>query len=221
MTIARPVLALRRLATVAGLLLATACANQSPASGSAGASQSPIPSAATPGTLEVTAKEYSFTGPATVNAGITTISLHNAGKEIHQAQLARLNAGTSFKDLVAAVQADEPTKALALVSLAGGPTGVAAGATLAATSSLTPGSYAFLCFVDAPDGLPHVAKGMIAPIDVTGTGADAALPAGDVTVEASDFTYKLPASVSVGSHMFTLTNRGPQPHEALLVDLGR
>jgi uncharacterized cupredoxin-like copper-binding protein len=170
-------------------------------------------------TLAMTAQEYGFVGPSTAAAGITTVSLENVGKEEHQAQLVRLNEGTSFGDLTGALATGDPTAALALVTLSGGPTAVMPGATGQTTQDLSAGSYAFLCFIQSPDGVPHVAKGMILPLTVTGTSAGGSLPAGDASVTAKDFTFDVAAAVAPGEHTFTFKNDGPQPHEAGIVKL--
>jgi hypothetical protein len=167
----------------------------------------------------LTAKDFSFAGPATVPAGVTTISLQNTGKEEHQAQLVRINDGKTFADLTAALQNPDPSAALSLVSLSGGPNGDEPGATGEATADLQAGHYAFLCFISGADGVPHVAKGMIAPLEVTGTSAGGSLPTTGATVTAKDFGYQTPDSVAAGSSTFTLTNEGAQPHEAGIIKL--
>jgi hypothetical protein len=235
---------IRRLSAIAAtVLLAAACSSTTPASSSTGAGASASASlAASPsasasssadasssasaggggsggaGTLNVTAKEYAFGTPTTVPAGVTTINLQNTGKEEHQAQIVRINDGKTFADLTGAL-AKGPDAALALVTLAGGPNLVPPGATGTATTDLKPGNYAFLCFISAADGVPHVAKGMIAPVQVTGTSAGGSLPAGDATVTAKDFTYTISGPVAAGQHTFTFTNQGPQPHEAGIIKL--
>ncbi len=170
--------------------------------------------------LAVTATEYAFDMPATTPAGVTTISLANDGKEYHQAQLVQLASGVTMADLSVALQDPDPAATLKLVTLDGGPTNVAPGATVATTVDLKPGLYAFLCFFGTDDGTPHIAKGMVAGFEATGTASAGALPTGDTTVVAKDFGYDLPAEpLSPGKHTVTFTNDGPQPHEAGLVKL--
>jgi plastocyanin len=244
MPVRRTARTLRASAIVATVVLVGACSSGAPASSSPGsgavASGSAPASAASPGasdagasasggsavassgaagTLAVTGKDYSFETPGTVAAGITTINFQNTGKEEHQAQLVRINDGKSFQDLTGALQKGDPSAALALVSLAGGPTSVQPGSTGSATSDLKPGNYAFLCFISGADGVPHVAKGMVAPLEVTGTSAGGTLPSGDATVTAKDFTFAVPPSVPTGAHTFSFTNQGPQPHEAGIIKL--
>ncbi len=198
---------------------ASAGTGASPAGESQGAGPSASTAAGSGATLALQAQDYSFSGPATVQAGVTTISLQNAGKEEHQAQLVRINDGKAFTDLTAALATGDPTKALSLVTVAGGPNLVQPGKTGETTQDLAPGNYAFVCFISGADGIPHVAKGMIAPLTVTGTASGGQLPAGDAQVTARDFTFDVPAPVSGGEHTFTFRNDGPQPHEAGIIKL--
>lgn len=190
------------------------------ASESAGASPSgeASPSAST-SELKIEATEYKFSAPAQAPAGATRIVVDNVGKEDHQAQVAKLADGKTFADLAAAVADPDPNAALKLLALAGGPNGVAPGATVATTSNLASGQYAFLCFVESADGVSHLAKGMIAPLEVTGTAVDAPLPTGDAELALQDFKFSGVSDLTAGKHTVTVTNKGQQPHEATLVKL--
>jgi uncharacterized cupredoxin-like copper-binding protein len=190
----------------------------SPSAG--GSSEQPSGSASAGGsTLAMTAQDFSYSGPSTTAAGVTTISLQNAGKEEHQAQLVRINDDKTFADLTAALATGDPTAALQIVTVSGGPTAVQPGATGATTQNLAAGNYAFLCFISGADGIPHVAKGMIMPLTVTGTATDESLPTGDASVTAKDFSFDVSGPVAAGDHTFTFTNDGPQPHEAGIIKL--
>ena len=228
--------ALRTLAVAGVLLLVGACggsaATASPAPASPATSASPAASASAPAsasasagagtggsTLALQAQDFSYLGPTTAEAGVTTVTLENVGAETHQAQLVKINDGKAFSDLTTALATGDPSAALAIVTLSGGPTAVPAGTTGESTQSLEAGNYAFLCFISGADGIPHVAKGMISPLTVTGTASGGSLPAGDATVVAKDFSFDAPTPVSSGEHTFTFTNTGPQPHEAGIVKL--
>ncbi len=171
------------------------------------------------GTLPVTGKDFGFDLPSSVEAGVTAITLTNAGAEEHQAQLVKIADGKTLSDVVVALNGD-PTgaAALALVAFSGGPNGVAPGATGTSSVNLEPGQYAFICFIRGRDGIPHFAKGMIAPLTVTGTASTATLPAGDSKLTLKDFTFDLD-TLSSGKHTVSVTNNGPQPHEATIVKL--
>ena len=206
-------------ATSAAPTQAASAAPSAPAAGSAAPSASAAASGGgAAGTLAVTGKEYSFELPASVPAGVTAVTLTNAGQEEHQAQIVKINTGKSMTDLLAALQAPDPSAVFGVVTLAGGPNGVAPGASVTATVALEPGAYAFLCFISSPDGAPHLAKGMVAPLEVTGTATTTQLPPGDAALTLKDFSFDL-ATLTTGKHTVTVKNDGPQPHEATIIKL--
>ena len=168
--------------------------------------------------LAVTGKEFAFEAPASIPAGLTKIILTNDGAEEHQAQVARLTDGKTIEELTATLATDEGA-ALAMLTLAGGPTGVQPGEARSTTANLAPGAYVFLCFVQSADGVPHLAKGMIAPLEVTEPPVEADVPAGDSALTLQDFAFVGLDTLSAGPQTVTVTNSGPQPHEATIVKL--
>lgn len=181
------------------------------------------PAEGTAGKLDITAVEFSYKNvPASQPGGLTTITLNNIGVEDHQSQFVKLNEGVTFDQLQSALQSDTTgAAALALVSVAGGVNAIPAGTSQDVTEDLTEGSYAMLCFVSGADGLPHVAKGMIAPFEVTAPGAEQAEePVADAEIAAADFTFTGDTTLTAGeNHAVKLTNNGPQPHEMGIVKL--
>lgn len=167
----------------------------------------------------MTALDYSFDLPATIQAGATTINLKNAGKEEHQAQLAQINTGKALSDLLTALKANDFGTALGMVTLSGGPTSVLPGETGTVGVTLEPGNYVFLCFIGGPDGIPHFAKGMVAPIEVTAPATAGELPAADASLILKDFTFEDLDTLTAGPHTVSITNEGTQPHEAGIVRL--
>jgi plastocyanin len=164
--------------------------------------------------LNIGAKEYAFTAPASVESGFVKVSLDNTGKLGHQAQLLRLNDGVTLQQLGAAAAGD-PTgeKVLQLVSIKGGVNAIAPGAKQSAVSKLDPGQYLAVCFLPTPDGKStHIAQGMQAPFTVTAAASAGAEPKYDYTVEAKDFQFTLPA-IKSGEHTIEFKNNGPSPHE--------
>jgi plastocyanin len=197
-------------------------ASEAPASPSeAPASEAPSaePSAAALQEFAITGTDYAFEMPATIPAGLTSITLTNEGKEEHQAQVAGINEGSTFEDLTAALQGNNEVEALGMLTLSGGPTGVVPGDSGTTAGNLPPGQYAILCFVRSPDGVPHFAKGMIAPFEVTGTASSEELPAGDAEMTLQDFAFVGLNELDAGEHTISVANTGPQPHEATLVEL--
>ena len=86
-------------------------------------------------------------------------------------------------------------------------------------ASLAPGKYALICLIPSPDGVPHLMKGMIQPFEVTGGGAEAALPVASDTVRLGDYTFESGRPITAGQHTFLVTNGAQQPHELVLLRL--
>jgi hypothetical protein len=133
-----------------------------------------------------------FMGPATVAAGLTAIQLHNSGPAPHQLQLLRLDDGVTAEQAIAATRSPDPGALLRLASPAGGANAIASGAEQDVTVDLQPGTYLEVCFVPDPDGVPHLAKGMVSTLAVTGEDAPATAPATVGKVALHDFRFDLP-----------------------------
>jgi hypothetical protein len=196
------------------LLAILACREGRPA---APAASAPADSAAGPSANVVTyiARDYGFEGPAQIPAGPTLFRLDNQGKELHHLVLVRLEQGRTYDSLLAAFRKPGPPPAW--MHLVGGPNGTNPGASSNATENLSEGHYAIVCFVPSADGVPHLAKGMTAPLEVVAaTGPVAHEVAADVTITLTDYNFQLSSPLTVGSHVIRVENAGPQPHELLL-----
>ena len=115
-----------------------------------------------------------------------------------------------------------PEVALALVTLTGGPSVVDPGQKQQVTLDLRAGNYVLLCFVaDDEDGLPHLAKGMIKPIEVVARATKARFqePQANLTISLHDFSFTMPKEVKAGQQVWKVINEGPQPHEMVLIKL--
>ena len=114
--------------------------------------------------VTVTLADYSFTTQGTPNAGKHTFKIANKGPQPHEVELVRFAPGKTLKDAnefmekAYAGKADGPPPFDALGGIASEVPGMAE----YFTADLTPGNYAFLCFVpDAKDGKPHLDHGMM------------------------------------------------------------
>lgn len=116
--------------------------------------------------VSFSATEYSFAGPRTMKAGKVNITLANKGKERHEMNIVRLKDGVTAQQVVDAEAAGRDTGDLVADDSVGAVGPVEPGATGAAALDLVPGTYGYACFVDAPDGEPHVAKGMLGQFKV-------------------------------------------------------
>jgi hypothetical protein len=87
------------------------------------------------------------------------------------------------------------------------------------TLDLEPGNYAALCVIPAPDGIPHVAKGMSTSFVVAPSQARAAAPDADITLVLADYDFRFSTPLSAGKHVIDVRTEAPQAHEVLLVQL--
>ncbi|HEX2778159.1 MAG TPA: hypothetical protein VHM30_01595 [Gemmatimonadaceae bacterium] len=176
--------------------------------------------AGTPNVVVVKTSDFAFAAPDSVPAGLTTIRLEtNAGTEIHQVGMIRLDSGKTPADLFATMKTS-PALPKWAVEIAG-VNPPAPGKVAEATLTLEPGSYLLVCFVPSPDGVPHIAKGMSRPLTVTGTQVAAAALPGDIEMKLNDYAFALSAPLTAGSHVIRVVNDAQQTHEVQVVRLAR
>jgi len=165
----------------------------------------------------VVATEYAYAAPDTIQAGLTTFTLRNSGKELHHLSIARLDSGHTRADFAKALEADGPTPAWMV--FVGGPNAPTPGGVVNTTMNLQPGHYVLVCFIPAKDGQPHLAKGMIRDMAVVGTASSASLPPSDATITLAEYSYAISGPITAGSRVIAVHNGGTQVHEAILVRL--
>jgi hypothetical protein len=206
-------------AALAGCRTERRAANAAPPADSAAASPASTAAApATPATVTVTATDFKFDVPAQIPAGVVNLRLINRGKELHQAQLLRLEDGKTMADFAQAMKSNGPPPPW--VKFVGGGNAIAPGQEGETLAWLTPGQYAMVCFIPSADGTPHVMKGMAHPFEVTGnTPASASLPAATDTIRTNDYTFNPGHALTAGHHTIRVENDGPQPHELVLIKL--
>lgn len=168
----------------------------------------------------IAATEYAYSVQGSISEGLSTIELANGGNEYHMATFTRLNPGATL-DQAAQAFASEDQEAFARLAADGqdapGAPGTLVGPgarAVVTTPFLKPGRYALACFVPGPDGVVHVAKGMIAELEVT-TGAPPAPPpaaAAELTI-ADGAIQGAPSELKAGTVTFKAINGGKGPHE--------
>ncbi|HET7552990.1 MAG TPA: hypothetical protein VFK04_16975 [Gemmatimonadaceae bacterium] len=170
-------------------------------------------------TVDITATEFAFQAPDTIHAGLTTFRLVDTGKQLHHAQLVRLDDGKTIADLESAMKKGGPPPSWMV--FAGGPNAPRPGGGVSvATQELEPGNYAIICIIPGPDHLPHIMKGMMHPLTVVpAVGVPAQEPAADVVVHMKEYGYQLSTPITAGAHRLRVENDGSQPHELELVRL--
>ena len=170
--------------------------------------------------VTVTAREYAFEAPDSVEAGYVTVRLLSRGKELHHVQLMRLDGGHTLKDLFDAMK-DPSAKPPAWMVEVGGPNAPVPGGESAAALELVPSRYALICFIPSPDGMPHIMKGMAKEIVVLPAKQKVAQapvkPANTVTLSDYDFAFSSP--LVAGEQTLRLVNAAEQHHEMFLAML--
>jgi plastocyanin len=175
----------------------------------------------------LTATEYAYAGTGlTFTPGDVSVTVTNNGKEEHQATIVRFKDGKSLADL-STVAAKDPGKLDTVIDVFGGPNAVAPGGTVTATQTLGAGDYFFMCFIPAPDGQPHAAKGMITPFKVEGEAPGPTTASAENTVALKEYAFGVSGAatdpnagpekpVSVKGGTITFANQGEQLHEAAI-----
>lgn len=114
----------------------------------------------------VTLADYTFTASSPLTAGHHVVRVTNAGPQAHEIVLVHLEpgkTGAQFAHWAESMKGPPPG------ALLGGVAAIAPGDTAYFPADLTPGSYAFVCFVpDTKDGKPHIAHGMVKDFEVKG-----------------------------------------------------
>jgi hypothetical protein len=174
---------------------------------------------AKPAAVTVTASDYAFQAPDSMAAGAVTVQLVNHGKELHQAQLIRLEQGKTLADVAQVLKSGGAIPSW--IKFVGGPNGIAPGQETQATAVLPPGHYAYICLIPSPDGVIHAAKGMARPFTVTEASSTAAsqMPTADVTIKLVDYDFQPSQPLKAGRQRIMVENAGPQPHEVVLLKL--
>ncbi|MCX6050327.1 MAG: hypothetical protein NT075_34965 [Chloroflexi bacterium] len=172
-----------------------------------------------PVVLGIVAKDYSFEAPKEIAGGWVTVAFKNEGKQPHHAQLVRLNDDVTAAQFQAALPKGIEA-VMPLITMPGGPGVVDSNNSQETTIYLKPGHYFLICLVPDEKGMPHLAHGMIAPLEVTANSHQTATePQADAEVKLVDFSFALPATIKPGAQTWKITAASKQPHEMALVKL--
>ncbi len=196
-----------------GLLLAGTACQERPAKV---ADSAPAP--AGPQQIMVQTRDFAFTAPDTVRAGMSTIHLANNGPGLHHAMLFRLDSGKTMADVGAALKAGGRMPAWFVP--AGGANAIAPGDSTAVTQELSAGNYLWTCFVDVPNHVPHITKGMMRPMTVLPASAGTvSAPEADIHVTLRDYAFEFSTPLTAGHHTLKVEAAPGQPHEMVLIKL--
>jgi hypothetical protein len=177
-----------------------------------------------PAVVTVTTTDYAFEAPDTLQEGWTTFRLLNHGDAFHAALLVKLEEGRSLSDFreayAEALRNGGPWEALGLL---GGIVGPPPNGSTNATLHLAAGRYAWYCPLGFEDGVPHVVgQGMARPFVVRqhdGPEPATSAPEPSVTITMVDYAFQLSAPLTAGQHVIRVDNKGPEPHELILMRL--
>ncbi len=165
--------------------------------------------------------DYAFDSPDTIETGLVTLNFENVGKEDHHLQIARIADGMSFEEFMTTLQT-EGEKAYGLLEAVGGVGVLQPGKSQSVTVNLQkPGLYIALCVLPTAEGVPHLALGMIKPIEVVEAAyaRNPETPKADLEVHMLDFGYDIPSQVAAGKQTWEVFNAGVQAHELLVAKL--
>ena len=164
------------------------------------------------------AREHRFDGPETIPAGQTTIRLRNRGKEPHQLQFLKLDAGKTPAELAVALQSGShsfPSWAKQM----GGPNAVGAGQAAEATLYLEPGSYVIICGIPGKNHQTHATLGMQKTLRVIETKSPPPEFQGNFHMAMFEYEFVVVQPLRKGRHTFYVVNRGNQTHQASFIRL--
>ena len=166
--------------------------------------------------IAVTGTEYAYEADVEdITAGPISVTLDNEGEEEHQASIVRLKPGKTEADFAAL--AGDVSQFDEILETFGGPNAVAPGESGSTLQVLEPGDYFFVCFIPAPDGQPHAAKGMLMPLTVGEAEGEAAEPQEEEqTLALEDYGFGFGDDALIEAGAYTVTNSGPQAHEAAI-----
>ncbi|MCC6927834.1 MAG: hypothetical protein IT359_02475 [Gemmatimonadaceae bacterium] len=221
----------RPLSLAVALILLAACGGSgqrdqnTPDSAADRATSSAESPAAAPPEVTIVATDFAYEAPDTIAGGLVSLRLVNHGTTLHHVQLVRLLEGKTYHDLTEGLKQMKPGNAPPpWIEDVVGPNAPEPGGESRLIRELAPGSYAILCFVDLPDRVPHLMKGMMKPLTVTAPpAAVAATPASDITVQMTDYDWALSTPLTAGKHVIRLENQSQQSHEMFIarLDAGR
>jgi uncharacterized cupredoxin-like copper-binding protein len=165
--------------------------------------------------------DYTFEVGGPIAPGLASVKLENTGQEPHEMAFAPMKDGVTVQQVFDAYSKG-PAEAEKLLT---GPPDrtpffLSPGKkTEVITDIFQAGNYALLCFIPAPDGQPHAAKGMIGTLEVKGaTPAPVDITSnGDVVM--TEYRFELPTKFSSGKGTFKLSNTGMEPHSASLIEV--
>jgi hypothetical protein len=207
-------IALMLTALVTGATGATGAAGARPGTPASGSRLGRHAAASSPPVITITAREYAFTGPDSIESGPTAFRLVSVGREEHFLGLVRIAGPHSLTDYRRALTSKRtPSWAIP----AGGVGTISPGGAATTILNLEPGLYAMVCDIEDAHGTPHMMKGMIRSLTVSPRRNGASMPTPDLTVNLTEFAFLPgPDTPHPGLRAIRVRNAGFQAHMALV-----
>jgi hypothetical protein len=169
--------------------------------------------ASPPPVVTITAREYAFDGPDSIESGPTAFRLVSAGREQHVLGLVRIAGPHTLADYRRALTSKRaPSWAIP----AGGVGTISPGGAAVTILNLKPGLYAMICDIQDAHGTPHMMEGMFRPLTVSPRGNGATMPTPDLTIDLTEFAFLAPDNLQPGPRAIGVRNAGSQTHMALV-----
>ncbi|WP_354697999.1 hypothetical protein DSM112329_03659 [Paraconexibacter sp. AEG42_29] len=157
------------------------------------------------------AKSAEYAMPATVEAGLTTITLRNETKGPREASLVRVEGDHTLTEVLEVINDQGGAPIPDWIHADGGVAIVAPGQAGTATQNLVPGDY---YVTDSTDPDSGVTPAKPYRFTVTGPVSEGALPAAPATVIAKDYGFTF-AGLKAGKNTIRFENTGKELHHAL------
>lgn len=178
------------------------------------AAQEATPAGAAYPEVVITATDFEFDVPATIDGGWTLLTLENQGKMDHHAFLLQPTGEATIEEVQAALETPDLGAILAVATAIGGCPGVAPGERASVVMNLAPGEYILICAIPDDEGTPHYMLGMQSVIEVAARAGNALPAFAETKVTMVDFGFEgQPAETSAGSTLWEVFNDGDQVHE--------
>lgn len=160
-----------------------------------------------------TGDRMNLEAPARADAGLVELELANRGRELHAAQLLRVEGDHGREEVLAAYGATAMGKPVPDWLFAAGGIGLTEpGAVSSVVQRLEPGEYWIVD--DAGEGRPHYEAGAVARLLVAGEARSAAPPSASAKVVASDYAFET-EGLAPGKNEVRFVNAGAEPHHLI------
>lgn len=206
------------LLAVAGLCVLPACGDDDDSSaGGGGSSDAAKAAAVTFTTTEPARNRVAIDGPSSIDAGLVDITLRNASKGPHDAQLVRVAGDQTAKQVIEdVIDTEEGAPTPDWAHAAGGVGSVDGGASGTVAQVLLPGTYYVVDTESSEgegEGEPNAKNGGIVKLEVAGDEGGE-LPETDATIVADEYSFES-TGIEPGKNRLTFENAGNELHHVI------